>query len=70
MNVLTQAFSKLVLNSGTTTADSGADKDMTIIESLIGIDIPDYVLWIVIGAIVVIAIALVAWGFFKEVNKK
>lgn len=45
------------------------NQDMSIIESLIGIDIPDYVLWIVIGVIVVIAIALVAWGFFKELKK-
>ncbi|MDR1088913.1 MAG: hypothetical protein LBJ48_03000 [Coriobacteriales bacterium] len=45
-------------------------EEPTLIESLIGVPIPDYVLWIAIGVIVVVAIALVAWGFFKEVNKK
>jgi len=42
----------------------------TIIENLIGVPIPDYVLWIAIGVIVVIIFALVAWGFFKELKKK
>lgn len=42
----------------------------TIIESLIGVPIPDFVLWIVLGVIIVVALGLVAWGFFKEVNKK
>lgn len=46
------------------------DQDLSIIESLIGVPIPDYVLWIALGVIVVIAIALVAWGFIKEVKKK
>ena len=45
-------------------------EEMGIIESLIGVPIPDYVLWIAVGVIVVFAIALVAVGFFKEVNKK
>ena len=34
------------------------------------IEIPDVVFWIVVGAIVVFAIALIAWGFLKEVRKK
>lgn len=42
----------------------------TIIEGLIGVPIPDAVLWVALGVIVVVAIALVAWGFFKEVKKK
>lgn len=45
-------------------------ENMGIIENLIGVDIPDSVLWIVIGVIVVIAIALVVWGFVKELKKK
>lgn len=44
--------------------------DITLIESLIGIAIPDYVVWIVIGAIILLAIILVAWGFLKEIKKK
>ena len=44
--------------------------DMTLIESLIGVPIPDYVLWIVLGVIVVVAIALFVWGFVKELKKK
>ena len=42
----------------------------TFLEGLIGIAIPDYVLWIVIGVIAVAIIGLVAWGFIKEINKK
>jgi len=42
----------------------------TLLESLFGIAIPDFVLWIVIGVIAAAVIALVAWGFVKELNKK
>lgn len=42
----------------------------TIIESLIGVPIPDYILWIVLGLIVLAAVILVAVGFFREINKK
>lgn len=45
-------------------------EETTLIESLIGVPIPDYVLWIALGAIVLIAIILVAVGFLKEVKKK
>ena len=43
---------------------------LSLIEGLFGIPIPDYVLWIAIGVIVVIAVAMFGWGFFKEINKK
>ncbi len=42
----------------------------SLLEGLIGIDIPDYVLFIVIGVIVLVAIGFVAWGFVKEMKKK
>ena len=32
--------------------------------------IPAIAPWIVVGVIVVIIIAFIAWGFFKEINKK
>ncbi len=35
------------------------EQEPTIIESLIGVAIPDYVLWIALGAIVVVAIGIV-----------
>ena len=44
--------------------------ETTIIESLIGVNVPDFVLWIVIGVIILIAVIFVAWGFFKELKKK
>ena len=45
-------------------------EEPTLIESLIGVPLPDWALWVAIGVIVVFAVALVAWGFFKEINKK
>ncbi len=44
--------------------------ELSIIEGLIGVPIPDYALWIALGVIVLAAVALIAWGFFKEVKKK
>lgn len=32
--------------------------------------VPAFAPWVILGVIVLIAVALVAWGFFKEVNKK
>ena len=45
-------------------------EELSIIEGLIGVPVPDYVLWIAVGVLVVFALALVAVGFFKEINKK
>lgn len=45
-------------------------QEPSIIESLIGVPVPDVALWIALAVIVVVAVGLVAWGFFKEVNKK
>ena len=45
-------------------------EEQTLLESLFGIAIPDYALWIAVGVIVVVVIALVAWGFVKELKKK
>lgn len=43
---------------------------LSFLEGLFGVAIPDSVLWIAIGVVVVVVVALVAWGFFKEINKK
>lgn len=49
------------------------EEDMGFIEQFFydsfGIDVPDYVFWIVVGIIVVIALAFVLKGFFKELRK-
>lgn len=45
-------------------------EEQTLIESLIGVPIPDFVLWIVLGVIVLVAVGLFAWGFIKELKKK
>jgi hypothetical protein len=45
-------------------------EEPTIIESLIGVPIPDYVLWIALGVVIAVAVIMVAVGFFKEINKK
>lgn len=45
-------------------------EEPTLIEGLIGIPIPDYVLWIAVGIIVLIALGFVAKGFFSEIKKK
>jgi len=45
-------------------------EEPTILEGLIGVPIPDIAIWIALGVIVVIIIAFIAWGFFKELKKK
>ncbi|MDR3136423.1 MAG: hypothetical protein LBU07_03255 [Coriobacteriales bacterium] len=46
------------------------EQSKTIIENLIGVPIPDYALWIALGVVVLIAVLMVAVGFFREINKK
>ena len=45
-------------------------EEQSIIEGLLGFPIPDSVLWIAIGVIVVAVIAFIAYGFVKELRKK
>ena len=45
-------------------------EEPSIIEGLIGFPVPDSVLWIAIGVIVVVIIAFIAYGFIKELRKK
>jgi ABC-type lipoprotein release transport system permease subunit len=45
-------------------------EELSFLENLIGVDISDSVLWIVLGVIVLIVIVLIAVGFFKELKKK
>jgi len=33
-------------------------------------DVPDYIIWIVVAVFVILIIAFIARGFFKEVRKK
>jgi hypothetical protein len=45
------------------------ETEPTLIESLTGIAIPDFALWIVVGVVVIAIIAMIAVGFFKEIKK-
>jgi len=45
-------------------------EEQTIIEGLIGVPIPDIAIWIALGVIILVVIAFIAWGFFKELKKK
>lgn len=43
--------------------------DKSFLEGLIGVDIPDYVLWIVLGIILVIIIIMIVRGYVTEVKR-
>lgn len=37
---------------------------------LFGLQVPDYVLWILIAVIVILVVGLILKGFFSEIKKK
>jgi hypothetical protein len=46
-----------------------AAEETTILESLIGVDIPDFYLWIVVGVVALIIVILILKGFVSELRK-
>jgi len=54
----------------TAAADSTFNWINTWLYDTFGFVIPDIAFWIAIGVIVAVIIALVAWGFFKELKNK
>ncbi|MDR3053707.1 MAG: hypothetical protein LBU48_07600 [Coriobacteriales bacterium] len=45
-------------------------EEPTWLEKLFGVPIPDYVIWIALGVIVLVVIAFILKGFFSELKKK
>ena len=42
----------------------------SILENLIGLPIPDWVIWIIAAIIILLIVIFIAKGFFDEMNKK
>jgi uncharacterized membrane protein len=46
------------------------ENQLSVLEQLFGFPIPDFVLWIGVGVIVLVIIAFILKGFFDELKKK